>query len=224
MLRFTVRQHLPIVLPALVVLVALGCAPAADDAAGRARTFWEAVAESRSELAREQVVAGDRDRQRRILEGLSARRVTIEDLAVPAEAEVAMLPTRLVRADPDSGAETALDTRTVLRRTDAGWRVDLDATTAEYRRAVAADVGDRLARAADRLGERLGRSAGDFGATLEALGELLERESERGARDLEAELGRRLEEAGEALARGLEELERALEDAQDAEPESPPEE
>ena len=211
--------------PALPGLFALAlflaaCAPA-PDAADQAQAFWDAVAEDRPEDARALAVAGDATSQRRRLEELGVAGAEVERLAVPPEAEVALLPTRVERADiVVDDLPLVVETTTVLRRTDAGWRVDIDATIAEYRAASVEHVGEQLADAAGRLGDALGRGTGELGAVLERLGRdlgaLIERETDVDSEALAAELGRRLEDAGEALTRGLEEMEQALREAEDA--------
>ena len=202
----------------VVALLAGACAPAADPVQ-QAQGFWNALAAERVTEARSFVLAGDDERQLRQLDGLSGVGAAVERLEVPTAAEAALLPTRIEGPGFGSGADaTVLEAVTVLRRTDAGWRVDLDETVDAYRRASADATGRRLADALGRLEEGLGRSAGEFGEALEGLGrdlgELMAQEGAERAEELEAELGRHMEGLGAALARGVEELERAVEEAE----------
>ena len=194
----------------LLTLGLLGC-DAAPSAAAQAQAFWDAVAEGRTDDAAELTTLGAAARGR--LARLEIARATVEPLQVPEAAGAAHLPTRVLRP-----GTRAVATTTVLVRTEAGWRVDADLTLSAYRTASVDAVGERLADAAGRLGDAFGRTAGDLGDALsafgETLGDLISEEGERSATALEAELGRRLEEAGEAFARGLEDVERALKEAE----------
>lgn len=194
----------------LLTLGLLGCdAPPSADT--QAQAFWDAIADGRTDDAAELTTLGDPARDR--LADLDITHATVEPLQVPDAAGAAHLPTRVSR--PASGSVT---TTTVLVRTEAGWRVDAELTLGAYRAASVGAVGERLADAAGRLGEAFGRSAGELGDALsafgETLGDLISEEGERSAAELEAELGRRLEEAGEAITRGLEDVERALKEAE----------
>jgi hypothetical protein len=202
---------------ATLAILGTGCAQE-PTAAEQAQTFWDAVAAERLEAAREVAIAGDADAQRDRLEDLGVAGAEVERLDVPPEAEVALLPTRVERSDlTDDDAPLVVETTTVLRRTDAGWRVDLEATVVEYRTASVSQVGEQIADAAGRLGDALGRGTAELGAALERLGrdlgELVAGERDGRSEEFATELGRRLEHAGEALTRGIEEMERALREA-----------
>jgi hypothetical protein len=194
------------------------CAPPADPVQ-RAQGFWNALAAERLDDARAVVIEGDPERQARLLDELAGVGAAVERLEVPPEADAALLPTRIATPRSASGAEApVLEAVTALRRTDDGWRIDLEETAAAYRRASADAASRSLADALERLERGLGRSAGEFGDTLQRLGrdlgELVAREGSERSEALEAELGRRLEELGASLARGVEELERALGEAE----------
>lgn len=200
----------------LALLLTTACTPAPNPVQ-QAQGFWNALAAERVDEARAFVVEGDAKRQLRQLEDLAGLGAAVERLEVPAEAEAALLPTR-IEGSRSSGDAAVLEAATVLRRTDDGWRVDLEETRRAYRRASADAAGQRLADALGRLEEGLGRSADEFGASLEALGrelgELMAEEGAARAEALEKELGTQLEALGDALAAGVEELERALEQAE----------
>ncbi|HSG88540.1 MAG TPA: hypothetical protein VLA56_04965 [Pseudomonadales bacterium] len=200
-------------LPALLALLLVTACARPVTPVARAQAFWDAVAAGDRDAAAEFLVAGDRTRQLAVLAALDVQQGSVEVLQVPPEAEVAMLPTTIVR----NGTERwTYDTTTVLRRSGDLWYVDLEGTREELRSASVDAVGDRLSAAARRLGDAFAREAPELGRAIEQFGrDLSARIDEEGARGSEAladEVGRRLEQAGEALTEGLEQLERALED------------
>lgn len=178
----------------------------------QARSFWAAVNEGDDDSALALVITGDADRQRRQLGTLRSEHADVEALEVPDDAEVALLPTRLVRAGPDAPYD--LDTVTVLRRVEGRWRVDLDATTEHVReqamRAMARRLGDATADLEEAVGAAAAELARELADVVDALKEEVESESDALGRELSDEAAVLVEQVGNELIATLRALETEL--------------
>jgi hypothetical protein len=226
------------------LLVALGlvllaaCAPPPERPADVAQGFWNALAAGDPDAAAALALPGDAGGRHDRLAAFDVEAATVEVLEVPAEAEVALLPTRVDRRVGER--RVAVDTVTVLRRVEDVWRVDADDTRAAYRTASVDALGARLGAAAEDLRAALGRGTEDLAEELRAalgrgaedlaegverfaeeLDETVRREGAARSGDLADEVTRRLAAAGEALIGVLRRLQHALADG-DAAPEAAP--
>jgi hypothetical protein len=219
---------MPLSFLVLCCLCACGRTPTPAE---QAQAFWDTLAGGDLDRAMTMArVEGDPSRLARRLQQLEVARAEVERLDVPAEATLALLPTRLyletrqedAEASPDSWA---VETVTVLRRQDGRWLVAVDDTLERAHEASLAATGERIRDAAKRLTEAAGASAEELARTAEAFAEAFSEqfaeelaprvveETRKQGEALADELVGALGRAGEELVRVLEQLEAALSEA-----------